>query len=47
MKILLDHDIHCRPTLWEETVYSYTGLLGLTTKHPCFAGSREEVPGPV
>jgi hypothetical protein len=42
MKILLDHDIHCRPTLWEETVYSYTGLLGLTTKHPCFAGSRKK-----
>ena len=36
-----------RPIEWEETVHADTGLLGLTTKHIYFAGSEEEVPGPV
>ena len=30
-----------RPTLWEETVHADTGMLGLTTKHIHFAGSRK------
>ena len=30
-----------RPTLWEETVHADTGMLGLTTKHIYFAGSRK------
>ena len=30
-----------RPVEWEETAQVDTGLLGLTTKHICFAGSRE------
>ena len=31
-----------RPTLWEETVLADTGLLGLTTKHIYYAGSRKK-----
>ena len=31
-----------RPTLWEETVHADTGLLGLTTKHLYYAGSRKK-----
>ena len=31
-----------RATLWEETVHADTGLLGLTTKHVYFAGSRKK-----
>ena len=30
-----------RPIEWEETVHADSGLLGLTTKHVCFAGSRK------
>ena len=30
-----------RPIEWEETVHAGTGLLGLTTKHSYFAGSRK------
>ena len=30
-----------RPIEWEETVHADTGLLGLTTKHVYFAGSRK------
>ena len=30
-----------QPTLWEETVHADSGLLGLTTKHIYFAGSRK------
>ena len=30
-----------RPIEWEETVHADTGMLGLTTKHICFAGSRK------
>ena len=30
-----------RPIEWEETVHADTGLLGLTTKHIYFAGSRK------
>ena len=30
-----------RPIEWVETLYCDTGLLGLTTKHLYFAGSRE------
>ena len=40
--------VYCRPstfrsqpTLWEETVHADTGMLGLTTKHIYFAGSRK------
>ena len=40
--------VYCRPstsrsqpTLWEETVHADSGLLGLTTKHIYFAGSRK------
>ena len=31
-----------RPIEWEETVHADTGLLGLTTKHIYFAGSRKK-----
>ena len=31
-----------RPVEWEETVNTDTGLLGLTTKHIYFAGSRKK-----
>ena len=31
-----------RPIEWEETVHADTGLLGLTTKHLYFAGSRKK-----
>ena len=31
-----------RPIEWEETVHADTGLLGLTTKHVYFAGSRKK-----
>ena len=31
-----------RPTLWEETVHADTDLLGLTTKHLYYAGSRQK-----
>ena len=31
-----------RPVEWEETVNADTGILGLTTKHICFAGSRKK-----
>ena len=31
-----------RPTLWEEMVHADTGLLGLTTKHIYYAGSRKK-----
>ena len=34
-----------RPIEWEETVHADTGLLGLTTKHIHFAGSRKRSPG--
>ena len=30
-----------RPMEWEETVHADTGMLGLTTKHIHFAGSRK------
>ena len=30
-----------RPIEWEETVHADTGMLGLTTKHIYFAGSRK------
>ena len=30
-----------RPIEWEETVHAGTGLLGLTTKHIYFGGSRK------
>ena len=30
-----------QPTLWEETIHAGTGMLGLTTKHIHFAGSRK------
>ena len=30
-----------RPIEWEETVHAGTGMLGLTTKHIYFAGSRK------
>ena len=29
-----------RPIEWEETVHADTGMLGLMTKHICFAGAR-------
>ena len=32
-----------RPIEWEETVKADTGLLGLTTKHVYFAGSRKKI----
>ena len=31
-----------RPIEWDETVHADTGLLGLTTKHPYFAGARKK-----
>ena len=31
-----------RPIEWEETVHADTGLLGLTTKHLYYAGSRKK-----
>ena len=34
-----------RPIEWEETVYAGTGMLGLTTKHIYFAGSRKRFRG--
>ena len=30
-----------RPIEWEDTIHADTGILGLTTKHPYFAGSRK------
>ena len=31
-----------RPIEWEETIHADTGLLGLTTKHIYYAGSRKK-----
>ena len=31
-----------RPIEWEETIHADTGLLGLTTKHLYYAGSRKK-----
>ena len=35
-------EFRSRPIEWEETVHADTGLLGLTTKHVYFAGSRKK-----
>ena len=48
LSIRVARGVYCRPSTfrsrpieWVETIYSDTGLLGLTTKHLYFAGSRE------